>query len=217
MKVAVASDTQGVLPEIAGPHDLFIHCGNFCPTISGDHVSIQSQISWLHERFRPWLDSINATHKIIIPGHGDIAVGYLEPNFEFHVDAIYLRDQSTTVNGLVVYGMPWVPYALRKYVPPKSSFISRNSAMYEGAVNKIPDNVNLLITRIPPYGMLDKLGDSNVGDKSLLSKISKCTQLKMHFFGFAVNSGGEFLYQDKQLFANGCLGQSGYIEIDTVD
>lgn len=214
MKVAVASDTLGVLPEITGKHDLFIHCGNFCPTIPGDHVSIQSQIAWLHDQFRPWLNSINATHKIIIPGHGDIGVGYLEPNFEFHVDAIYLRDQMATVDGMVIYGMPWIPYGLRKHVPPKSSFIARNLGMYTGAVDKIPDNVNLLVTRIPPQGILDKIGDSTIGDKYLLSRIDKLSHLKMHFFGFASGSGGEFLYRNTQLFANGCLGQAGYIDIE---
>jgi hypothetical protein len=214
MKFAVVSDTLGILPEIKGKYDFFVHCGNFCPVASGDHSSIQSQIDWLHNHFRPWLDSIDANHKIIIPGHSDIAVSYLEPNFEFHIDAVYLRDQAATLNGLVVYGMPWIPYTLRSHALSKSSFTARNSAMYEAAIERIPDNVNMLITRIPPQGILDRFREKNIGDKSLLEKIENFSQLRMHFFGFAPDSGGEYFIRGNQLFANGYLGEAGYIDVE---
>lgn len=214
MKVAVASDTQGVLPEINGRYDLFVHCGNFCPVVQGDHASIQAQVAWLHAQFRPWLETIHASHKIIIPGHNDIAVSYLEPNFEYHIDAIYLRDQAATVDGLVVYGMPWVPHTLRRHTPSKSTFIARSPRMYEAALERIPDNVNILVTRIPPQGILDRLGSARIGDNALLARVSALPMLRMHFFGFATENGGQFVYRNNQLFANGCLGQVGYVEVD---
>lgn len=214
MRVAIISDTLGALPDIEEKYDLFVHCGNFCPPMpDGEYASIQSQVAWLHSMFCPWLSSIKAKNKIIIPGHFDLAVSYLEPYFEFHTDAIYLRDQSATIDGMLFYGMSWLPASLRKYAPPKSVFIARNSDIYNESIDRIPDETQVLITRIPPLGILDRQFDINVGDKALLNRIHTLRYLKMHFFGLAAQAEERFLIKDEIVFANGCFSGNGYIEL----
>lgn len=214
MKIAVASDTRGDLLPLNKQYDLFIHCGNFSPPINGDLISIHSQIEWLHDVFTPWLKSINATHKIILPGHGDIAVNYLEPNFEYHVDAMYLREQAVTINGIAIYGSSWIPQSMRKSVPSNSAFIKRNQRSYESSLRRIPDNIDILVTRMPPAGIHDSLNGESIGSAELLEKVKSINGLKMHFFGLATSDGGQFSTLHNRLFVNACLASIGYLELD---
>lgn len=214
MKIAVASDTLGGLPTIEGEYDLFVHCGNFCPVNYGDKEDIASQIEWLESMFRPWLSSIKAKHKIIVAGNTDFAVNFLDPNFEYHVDAIYLRNEAVTIDGLIVYGMPWISPDLELEIPASSCFIASTGEAYQSALNRIPDYVNLLITRVPPAGILDRLDGNSIGDDKLRDRIGNLNSLKMHFFGAAADDGGKNLYKNQRLFVNGCLKQTGYVCVD---
>jgi len=213
MKVAIFSDTYGMLPETKGSYDLAIHCGNFCPPALSPLDNLHSQVTWLHEKFKPWIESIDAPHKIIVPGYFDIAARYLEPHFEYHLDAIYLSDSCTTIEGRTIYGMPWVPDLMKNMVPPDSIFVSRNYEIYKAAINKIPDETSILITRIPPQGILDGLGQVSIGDPFLLDKVRSLHNLEMHFFGYAADHGGRYIVHDDVIFANGCIPYGGYLEV----
>lgn len=213
MKFAIASDTQGLLPEITGEYDIFVHCGNFCPLISGDHASIHSQITWLHGSFLPWLNKVQAKHKIIVPGYMDIAVSYLETSFEYHVNAIYLKDSATTINGMVIYGTPWVPASMKSKLPPKRVYVSNTDKSYELSLAKIPKNTDILITRLPPAGILDGLSGQSIGEEHLLRRVKSLKELKMHFFGMASDDGGKHQSDNNVLFANGCVTENEYVEI----
>jgi len=216
MRIAAASDTLGLLPEIQGEYDLFVHCGNFCPIIEGDNASIEDQISWLHEQFCPWISTISAEYKVIIPGHNDLAVNKLEPKFEYHLDGMYLRDQTTTIAGKVIHGMPWVPMSKKKFLGNKPCFVASSKTSYKAAIDCIPEETNILITRMPPFNILDTSESGlNIGDKTLMRKVKILNELDIHLFGFATHVGCKHILKGKTLFANACLKAGGpaYLEI----
>ena len=74
--------------------------------------------------------------------------------------------------------------------------------------------MNILITRIPPHGILDK-GENgeSMGDKILSKRIKSLKSLKMHLFGFASQSGEQYSINNDVLYVNGFMNKSGYIEI----
>ena len=209
MKIAIMSDTLGTLPNIKESFDVFIHCGNFCPRPSSDGLAIATQQHWLETRFSPWLKNIDAEVKIVIPGQSDIAVNFLEAQFEYHIGAMFLKDSQAMVGGLVVHGMPWIPNYYRQKLPAKSAYIARNKMMYEAAIDNIPDETNILLTRIPPQGILD----SGSGDKLLRDKVESMKNLKMHCFGFLQSEEAPF-ENEGVCYANGYLGKPGYIEVN---
>ena len=215
MHIIVASDTFGTLPRLEKECDLFVHCGNFCPPAPEGNKCLPYQIDWLQKEFAPWLKTVPAKHKIIIPGDTDFAVDYLDPGFEFHVDAMYLRDQSATIDKMVVYGMPWMPMNNTRYlVSEEPVFVSRDQKVYEGAIARIPKETQILVTRVPPYGILDQYNGETVGDGLLLRKIDELPNLKMHLFGFAADMGGQHVIRKNVMFVNGNLRQIGYIGIE---
>lgn len=212
MKVIVTSDTFGVLPVLDRECDIFIHCGNFCPPVQ-TYDPLESQISWLHKEFAPWIKNIDARHKIVMPGSHDLAVEYLDPNFQFHIDAIFLKAHAVTIDKMIVYGTPWIPYA-KKAEGEMKMYVARNDPIFEAMMDRIPVQTNILISRVAPWGILDKVDGESRGSKKMLEKVQSLPNLKMNLFGFSSDEGGQYSIKNNVLYANANVGQLGYIGID---
>ena len=212
MKIIVTSDTFGVLPVLDRECDLFIHCGNFCPPTKINE-SLETQMSWLDKEFTPWIKNIQAKHKIIMPGNLDLAVEYLDPNFEFYIDAIFLKGHAVTIDKMIVYGTPWTPYTPRVDEELRL-YVARNDAIFDAMIERIPLQTNILISRIAPLGILDKRGSENAGNQKILDKVQSLPNLKMNLFGFASDEGGLYSIKNNILYANANVGQLGYIGIE---
>lgn len=206
MKFVVTSDTYGHLPKITGEYDVFIHAGNFTPSISSDNhqTEIDRQISWMEDFFCPWFKNIHAKHKIIIPGHNDFIAQLLSRDLEKHIDGMYLQDEAATIDGLIFYGMPWLPADSEKYIQSSIDpvYVSPSRRHFQGACKKIPLETHVLITRIPPKGILDMREEMSVGDPDLLHRINDIEKVKIHIFGFASESSSSFVSNNKTVFAN---------------
>jgi Icc-related predicted phosphoesterase len=98
-------------------------------------------------------------------------------------NVIYLQDTETIINGKKFYGTPWTP-----------SFNNWSFMKDDDILNRywdnIPDDVDVLITHGPAFGIADEVeevkeGKINVGSKSLLKKIEtlKTLNLEYHLFG----------------------------------
>lgn len=83
-------------------------------------------------------------------------------------NVIYLQESSITVEGLKIYGTPITPYFLNW------AFNCHPGEDIEKHVNKIPSDVNILISHGPPYGILDiNTNGQHCGCPSLLAKVEK--------------------------------------------
>jgi Icc-related predicted phosphoesterase len=154
--------------------------------------------------FFEWFESQKYTLKILIAGNHDRLI----ETGEFHVKAWlndntqYLDDSGTEIesvtkcNRLKVWGSPWSLW-FDGINPRCKSFTCKESEL-EKIYAKIPDDVDILITHQPPFGILDGLdgvdgSDFHVGSHSLLAELENRIKPKLHVFGHIHEKGGQKL------------------------
>ena len=166
MKITCISDTHGHLPEIS-PCDLLIHAGDICP--ASNH-KITHQLGFLQGVFSNWLNQVPANNIVCVPGNHDIIfqeANHLIPKLKCQ----FLIDQLTEVNGIKMWGSPWQNW-FRDWAfnAPKETSERFLAERY----NLIPEDIDIIISHGPPYGIGDKASDGFIcGSKSLLKRISE--------------------------------------------
>ncbi|CAM9666607.1 unnamed protein product, partial [Discosporangium mesarthrocarpum] len=101
-------------------------------------------------------------------------------------NAIYLEDSGAVVEGLKFYGSPWTNSChMVSFTPP--GFSCRGDKLKEMWA-KIPAGVDILLTHMPPYKMLD-LAYAHWGSWDLMDRVEELAP-KVHIFGHVHNSHG---------------------------
>lgn len=152
--------------------DIITHSGDF------SHNGTQREV--LH--FLRWLEKQPYKHKLICPGNHDLIC---EQNYNFWkptcegMGITYLCDEEVTIEGLKFFGSPYTKFfggmAFEKEEIELVHFFSA-----------IPEDVDVLITHGPPYGLLDKNSDGkHCGSKALSVKLhyTNVLKLKLCVFG----------------------------------
>lgn len=67
-------------------------------------------------------------------------------------NATYLCNSSVTIHGIKIYGAPWHRYRGIFYF---ASAYGLDEKKVEEEWQKIPDDTDILITHVPPFGILD--------------------------------------------------------------
>jgi Icc-related predicted phosphoesterase len=159
--------------------------------------------------FAQWMRSLPHKHKIAIFGNHDrfqtqsylrdAALGYLADN-----GITYLEDNEIVIDGIKFYGSPWTP------VYGEHSFMASRGEEIASKWHRISDDVNVLITHGPPYGILDGVpkgfwfGEEiieNAGCEMLVRRIQQLKNLKAHCFGH-IHTGAGVKVIDNVVFAN---------------
>jgi Icc-related predicted phosphoesterase len=182
--------------------DVLVHAGDI--TISSETKVI--------EDFADYLSELPHTHKIVIAGNHDyIFEGSSKEQLVemFKRKGItYLQDSSITIDGVKFYGSPWQPR-----FHDWGFNLSRGRALAE-KWKLIPDDVNVLITHCPPFGILDRAPRGfdeyeNVGCEELLKRIDELNKLQVHIFGHIHDCYGTQNI-DGIVFANSCICNERY-------
>ena len=172
MKLVIISDTHNKHGEMEIPEgDVLIHAGD--STNWGDMKHLTN--------FIEWFNGLDFDHKIMISGNHDTMFQNQQSDKLKKIignDAIYLEDDSVTIDGVNFYGSPWTPWY------GDWAFTVRSIGERERIWKKIPDDTDVLITHGPPFGILDRSGFSmeHVGCAALLSRVKKIKP-KVHVFG----------------------------------
>lgn len=177
MKLVFISDTHGkhkiltskAYNNILGSGDVLVHAGDI------------SNVGKSHEikEFLDWFSDTEFTHKVFIAGNHDFG-------FEINSDIAqeykdkgvhYLFDSSVEIDGVKFYGSPWQPEFYNwAFNLPKGEKLAEKWQM-------IPNDVDILITHGPAYGMLDHtIQGQQVGCQDLFHKIME-VQPKIHVCG----------------------------------
>lgn len=187
MKILHLSDTHGThhrlrdLPEA----DVVVHSGDF--TMTGTkHEAID---------FLNWLCDLPYDHKIFICGnHDDCLYGANIDGLDSNVH--YLCNSGIEIDGVKFYGVPMFM---------GDCVTDRQSKNYD----KIPTDIDILITHSPAYGILDFDDNIHYGSEEILSRISSLPRLKAHLFGHIhAQHGTEII--GNILFSNGALLNADY-------
>lgn len=176
MKILATSDLHGNLPEIP-KCDLLLIGGDICPDFSdfrsGNAYGLaddgKAQAGWLDTTFHDWLDDIPAKNVVAIAGNHDYVFEKKLPPIDLRWT--YLNDSTTTVEGLTIYGNPFVPN-LRAWAFHGGMNNRVDPVHFEGC----PKAVDIMLIHGPPFMYADKLNgggkwgnaeDMHVGDKTM--------------------------------------------------
>ncbi|MDA3781465.1 MAG: metallophosphatase domain-containing protein [Bacteroidales bacterium] len=175
MKLCIISDTHGKHKQLELPDaDMIIHCGD--STSMGKEHEIHKFMKWFSklEQYK---------YKIIIAGNHDwlfernrlLAKTHIPDNIH------YLEDSEVIIEGIKFYGSP-VQKIFYNWA------FNRSEAVLANHWKAIPDDVDVLITHSPPYGIGDYVyngysNDGNQGSPSLYKEIFERIRPKIHAMG----------------------------------
>jgi Icc-related predicted phosphoesterase len=224
-KLVFISDTHGEHYSIENdiPYgDFLIHCGDF--TSMGRPSRIKN--------FMEWFVSMPHKHKILVPGNHELTLcsdkrdvvvrkcftesKSLKMNYFFrdfltaksilksYRDRVHiLMDSGIELEGINFYGSHYCG---------GEEAIMKNWAFYKTEpelkvlFEKIPRNTDILITHMPPYGVLD----DKLGSKELLYAVNKVNPY-IHAFGHIHRMGGNSFSTDKTVFINCAVMDDNYL------
>lgn len=174
MKIAAISDLHGDLP--ATPEcDLLLIGGDVCPM--SDHAQ-RRQREWLLGTFAGWLKIQPAERIVWIAGNHDFAVqdeSFAEVARELPAKSTYIEDQLIEIDGLRVWGTPWVTHLPRWAFNADEEHL--RTVTYAGI-----EPCEVLMTHAPPRGTPDThsldftcpaFGSKHVGSPAMRDRIEE--------------------------------------------
>ena len=174
--------------------DILIHAGDF--TGNGNATQTLS--------FLQWFSDLDVPHKILIAGNHDFKASSQDfPSMLAQFPSIiYLRNSSTEINGLKIWGSPY------SNTFGQWAFMKDDLELAD-IWETIPEDTDIVITHGPAYGIGDLVDndyepgrDKHVGSQSLRLKLQKLKKLKLHVTGH-IHSGYGTYFKEKYVTING--------------
>ena len=210
LKIVSISDTHTMHKDIKVPDgDVLVHCGDW--TNKGEIYDIK--------RFLDWFSSQSHKHKVFIAGNHELSLEGVDRNKSLNLIKSYTNDNlhflessSVTIEGYKFYGSPHTPYFFGW------AFNLNRGKVIANEWAKIPDDVNVLITHGPPYGILDLVEDNTYnkgkdlhqGCEELTKRISYLRELELHLFGHLHTDGGKSIKIKGVTYANAAICTEQY-------
>jgi calcineurin-like phosphoesterase family protein len=180
VRIVAVSDTHSMHRAVAIPDgDVLIHAGD--ATRGGEVGTILDLACWM--------EALPHKTKIFVPGNHDFCFDIGHHKFRPEARGIVesrgiclLMDSVIEVEGLRVFGSPWVPHLWNW------AFFDRGRDLFERA----PTDIDILVTHGPPAGVRDAAlrdpddpskGYESVGNIHLLRYTQRCPRLRLHVFG----------------------------------
>lgn len=171
MQITTISDTHGLHYQLELPGgDLLIHAGDVCNRGTQEEAA----------NFIDWFEKQPYTYKVFIAGNHDF---FLENFTQKEIQNIlpknvfYLNDSGIDIEGINIWGSPITPEFYNW------AFNRKRGKEINKHWQLIPNNIDILITHGPAYGILDKtFHNQNVGCEELL-KVMENIQPQYHIFG----------------------------------
>lgn len=163
-----------------------------------------------------WFGKLKASEKvkkiICCAGNHDW-IAQTNPSWtkEAFTNCIYLDEEPTEVFGLKVFGSAWSPFF------HNWAFNAQRGEDIKRHWDKIPENINVLITHGPPMGILDvnneeiyslPLGPEHLGCEELRKRVDQLKELKLSVFGHIHNSAGTQIINGVQFVNASVLNES---------
>ena len=178
MKFCAISDTHGLLPEIE-PCDVLIIAGDISPLKIQHNFKLMSD--WIFGDFVNWILNLPCEQVILIAGNHDgwfLAANEIQKAMIKYASlgkVIYLENKLTTLydednKEIKIFGTPYC------HMFGSWPFMVSEETLEE-KFKEIPENVDLLISHDPPFGICDidtilaKYPPIHVGNKMLTDRI----------------------------------------------
>ena len=181
MIIDAISDLHGHYPTLEGG-DLLI--------VAGD-LTARDSYRDCHD-FGVWLRNQPYRKKIVIAGNHDNKLIGKDPRMQFICDmqdgstfpyAQYLCDSGTEFEGLKIWGSPWTK-TFRGMNPHCKAFTCDTEDELADKFDKIPHDVDILITHSPAWGCLDiNMQGKPCGSRYLYAWFKYVARPKLHVCG----------------------------------
>lgn len=219
MRIICLSDTHSLHKKMSyniesfidpKQENILIHAGDI--TNVGKEYDVASFIYWL-QNLKGFDD------KIFIAGNHDLSFEvkpswlnrYINEENLSQSDCVYLEDSEYIIEypefskPIKVYGTPWQPEFMNWAfnLPRKGKELKEKWDM-------IPNDVDILITHGPPYGINDKIEgrDDSLGCEILYDRVMM-VKPKIHIFGH-IHSGNNIVEKDGIVFINASICTEDY-------
>ena len=140
MKFCIISDTHGKEAWLDLPKcDILIHCGDF-------HITSLAELEYANR----WFAQQKAKYSILVAGNHDSYIEHIGKDVakSLFTNVIYLENELIEIEGLRIYGSPWSPeFNNWSFMYPRCSLDAKK------IWKKIPENLDILVTHAPPYGI----------------------------------------------------------------
>ena len=184
LKIVIISDTHEKHEQVEVPDgDLLIHCGDW--TNRGEINKMGDFFKWFGKQKPKRKICIAGNHELLLDGANKEKVrSFVEEKCE-EENIDYLFNSSIMIDEYKIYGSPWTPRFFNW------SFNRDRGKDIAAEWAKIPDDVNILITHGPCYGVLDLIEDNiynrgrdlHQGCADLRARISELKYLRLHAAG----------------------------------
>lgn len=194
--ITFISDLHGYQPDLEGG-DLLVIAGDL--TAKDTHGEYLKFYSWLHKQ--------KYKHYIFIGGNHDNLLEKDEVLLTGLADTTYLCDTGTEFEGIKIWGAPWT-LRFDNQNPACMAFSLKTEKQLKSHWDLIPEDTDILITHMPPKGILDHCNNGRVGSSSLVGIVENIRPA-IHIFGHIHEMGGE-------IFKSNILGTT-FINASYVD
>lgn len=173
MRFVLVSDTHERHRELSVPEgDVLLH--------GGDGLELGISPADLDG----WFGELGFAHVLAVAGNHDFPLEDAERAGETGFrNARLLHDEAAEVDGLWVYGAPWVPDL------PVWAYYANEERLRE-AWAKVPAGVDVLLTHTPPAGILDRNRQGTSLGCPFLAEELKRIRPRLHVFGHVHASAG---------------------------
>lgn len=201
MIIKCISDTHNnhlELDQSSLESDILIHCGDF-----GTKGTYSEAASFLY-----WFVKQPAKYKILVPGNHDKKIKEHQELLKLVHDLgiSMLMNDSLTINNLNIYGGHFV-CGVRNGIYTVEEDVRRS------AWKNIPKDLDILVTHMPPYGILDTNEEGeHIGCDMLLEKVNE-VKPKYHLFGHVHEHSYETFNNEDTEFINCAVKNRMYITI----
>ncbi|KAL6060384.1 putative phosphoesterase [Balamuthia mandrillaris] len=204
------SDTHSKHRQLDLPEaDVLIHCGDFSLSCKEEELL----------DFTEWIAELPFAHKIVIAGNHDVMMDtvfyehhwwrYHRQKVEHHIQlkqrleevCTYLEHKLYQVNGINIFGSPWVPYY------HDWAFMLDDEATLAEGWRMIPPTVDVLVTHGPPRGIRD--GPMTAGCIPLAEAVLKRIKPAVHCFGH-IHAGYGMAKRGSSVFLNAATVNNRY-------
>lgn len=182
MIITCIADLHGHHPELPGG-DLLI--------VAGDLTASDTMRQYL--KFFNWIQDQKYKKIVFISGNHDNFMQNDVKEWKMkteHQNIVYLCDSGTEFEGLKIWGTPWTK-TFKGMNPHCKAFTCDTEEELSERFKLIPDDIDILISHGPSFGMLDKnINDNYVGSRALDKRILDL-KLKLHIFGHIHEAYGQ--------------------------
>ena len=192
MKVALISDSHGMLPPVAqfSGADFVLHAGDIGPDVE--------PLEWFSEVFCPWAEELGIPIYMTWGNHDFIGERFdiklnLPSNVSIHVD------EQVEIAGKKVWFSPWSNlFGDWAFMKPESGL----AKVYA----QIPDDTDVIVSHGPPQGLGDEIfwdgGYQHVGSKNLLARLKSLPKVSLVVCGHIHEARGYYGLDEREVAEN---------------